>query len=52
MRTCAYPLESYADAAFDGVPLPPQPAPVARLIERVEGRSCQKLWLSRSGTTR
>jgi uncharacterized protein (DUF2252 family) len=43
LRLCGCLLESYVDAAFDQVPLPEQPGPVARLVERVDGRSRKKL---------
>jgi uncharacterized protein (DUF2252 family) len=40
---CERLLDSYVDAAFSEAPLPPQPRPVARLIERVDARSRKKL---------
>jgi uncharacterized protein (DUF2252 family) len=43
LKLCDCLLESYVEAAFDGAPLPPPPTSVARLIERVDGRSRRKL---------
>ncbi|HTQ03088.1 MAG TPA: DUF2252 family protein [Polyangiaceae bacterium] len=36
-------LESYVSSAFRGAPVPPQPAPVAALVERVRSRPRQQL---------
>lgn len=43
IRLCERLLDSYVDAAFSQIPLPEQPRPVARLVERVEGRSRKQL---------
>jgi uncharacterized protein (DUF2252 family) len=40
---CELLLDSYVDAAFSEAPLPPQPRPVTRLIERVDARSRKRL---------
>lgn len=40
---CEHLLASYVEAAFSEAPLPAQPPPVARLVERVAGRSRKKL---------
>lgn len=36
-------LDSYVAAAFESVPVPPRPAPVAALVERMRARSRQEL---------
>lgn len=40
---CERLLDSYVDAAFSAAPLPAAPRPVARLVERVDGRSRKTL---------